>query len=98
LEEASIDKGHYVQGMQHPRIFDRGHIGRGRTNIAPSGPGRIGQGRRVQGTHRPRVALSKGRIISGSQRSSDTLSKDALSKDALSKEQYLLFVCLKFQQ
>jgi hypothetical protein len=24
--------------MQHPRIFDRGHIGRGRTNIAPLTP------------------------------------------------------------
>jgi len=30
-----IAKGHFVQGMQHPRIFDRGHIGRGWTNIAP---------------------------------------------------------------
>ncbi len=28
-------KGHFVQGMQHPRIFGRGHIGRGWTNIAP---------------------------------------------------------------
>ncbi len=28
-------KGHFVQGMQHPRIFGRGHIDRGRTNIAP---------------------------------------------------------------
>jgi hypothetical protein len=27
-------KGHFVQGMQHPRIFGQGHIGRGRTNIA----------------------------------------------------------------
>ncbi len=27
-------KGHFVQGMQHPRIFGLGHIGRGRTNIA----------------------------------------------------------------
>ncbi len=29
-----IAKGHFVQGMQHPRIFGRGHIGRGWTNIA----------------------------------------------------------------
>jgi hypothetical protein len=28
-------KGHFVQGMQHPRIFGRGRIGQGRTNIAP---------------------------------------------------------------
>jgi hypothetical protein len=27
-------KGNFVQGMQHPRIFGQGHIGRGRTNIA----------------------------------------------------------------
>ncbi len=30
-----LSKGHFVQGMQHPRIFGRGHIGRGWTNIAP---------------------------------------------------------------
>ncbi len=30
-----IAKGHFVQGMQHPRIFGWGHIGRGWTNIAP---------------------------------------------------------------
>jgi len=30
-----IAKGHFVKGMQHPRIFGRGHTGRGRTNIAP---------------------------------------------------------------
>ncbi len=30
-----IAKGHFVQGMQHPRIFGRGHIVRGWTNIAP---------------------------------------------------------------
>ncbi len=30
-----IVKGHFVQGLQHPRIFGRGHIGRGWTNIAP---------------------------------------------------------------
>jgi hypothetical protein len=30
-----IAKGHFVQGMQHPRIFGREHIGRGWTNIAP---------------------------------------------------------------
>ncbi len=29
-----IAKGHFGQGMQHPRIFGRGHIGRGWTNIA----------------------------------------------------------------
>ncbi len=29
-----IAKGHFVQGLQHPRIFGRGHIGRGWTNIA----------------------------------------------------------------
>jgi hypothetical protein len=28
--------GHFVQGMQHPRIFGQGHIGQGRTNIAPT--------------------------------------------------------------
>jgi hypothetical protein len=28
-------QGIFVQGMQHPRIFGRGHIGRGRLNIAP---------------------------------------------------------------
>jgi hypothetical protein len=33
---AKIAKGHFVQGMQHPRIFGRGHIGWGWTNIAPS--------------------------------------------------------------
>ena len=33
--KAKIAKGHFVQGMQHPRIFGRGHIGLGRTNIAP---------------------------------------------------------------
>ncbi len=27
-----IAKGHFIQGMQHPRIFGRGHIGRGWTN------------------------------------------------------------------
>ncbi len=27
--------GRFVQGAQHPRIFGRRHIGRGRTNIAP---------------------------------------------------------------
>ncbi len=30
-----IAKGDFIQGMQHPRIFGRGHIGQGRTNIAP---------------------------------------------------------------
>ncbi len=31
----TITKGRFVQGAQHPRIFGRRHIGRGRTNIAP---------------------------------------------------------------
>ncbi len=31
----NIAKGHFVQGMQHPRIFGRGHISRGWINIAP---------------------------------------------------------------
>jgi hypothetical protein len=30
-----IAKGHFVQVMQHPRIFGRVHIGRGWINIAP---------------------------------------------------------------
>jgi hypothetical protein len=29
-----IAKGYFVQGMQHPRIFGRGHINQGQTNIA----------------------------------------------------------------
>ncbi len=33
-----LAKGHFVQGMQHPRIFGRGHIGWGWTNIASSKP------------------------------------------------------------
>ncbi len=37
LVRGNIAKGHFVQGLQHPRIFGRGHIGRGWTNIAPSG-------------------------------------------------------------
>ena len=36
LVRGKIAKGHFVQGMQHPRIFGRGHIGQGWTNIAPS--------------------------------------------------------------
>ncbi len=32
----TIAKGHFVQGMQHPRIFGRGHSGQGQTNIAPT--------------------------------------------------------------
>ncbi len=32
---SKIAKGHFVQGKQHPRIFGRGHTGRGWTNIAP---------------------------------------------------------------
>ncbi len=35
MVRGTIAMGHIVQGMQHPRIFCRGHIGRGRTNIAP---------------------------------------------------------------
>ncbi len=35
LVRGKLAKGHFVQGMQHPRIFGRGHIGRGWTNIAP---------------------------------------------------------------
>jgi hypothetical protein len=34
-DRGKLAKGHFVQGMQHPRIFGRGHIGRGWTNIAP---------------------------------------------------------------
>jgi hypothetical protein len=30
----TISKGRFVQGAQHPRIFDRGHIGRGHINPA----------------------------------------------------------------
>jgi hypothetical protein len=30
----TISKGRYVQGAQHPRIFGRGHIGRGHINPA----------------------------------------------------------------
>jgi hypothetical protein len=36
-----IAKGHFVQGLQHPRIFGRGHISRGWTNIAPKKRQRI---------------------------------------------------------
>jgi hypothetical protein len=36
LVRGKIAKGNFVQGMQHPRIFDRGNIGRGRANIAPT--------------------------------------------------------------
>ncbi len=32
----TITKGLFVLGAQHPRIFGRGHIGRGWTNIAPN--------------------------------------------------------------
>jgi hypothetical protein len=35
-------KGHFVQGMQHPRIFGRGHIGQGGINIAPKNQGHPG--------------------------------------------------------
>ena len=30
----TISKGRFVQGAQHPRIFGRGHIGRGHINPA----------------------------------------------------------------
>ncbi len=30
----TISKGRFVQGVQHPRIFGRGHIGRGHINPA----------------------------------------------------------------
>jgi hypothetical protein len=30
----TISKGGFVQGAQHPRIFGRGHIGRGHINPA----------------------------------------------------------------
>ncbi len=39
-----IAKGHFVQGMEHPRIFGWGHIGRGWTNIAPGREGGLGIG------------------------------------------------------
>jgi hypothetical protein len=29
----TISKGRLVQGAQHPRIFSRGHIGRGHINV-----------------------------------------------------------------
>jgi hypothetical protein len=35
LVRGKIAQGHFVQGMQHQRIFGRGHVGRGWTNIAP---------------------------------------------------------------
>ncbi len=68
-----IAKGHFVQGMQHRRIFGRGHIGRGWTNIAPSqnitvrqlSPGEDG----CYATHNhPREAASK-HFRAGTQRS-----------------------------
>jgi hypothetical protein len=39
-----IAKGHFVQGLQHPRIFSWGHISRGWTNIALALGGHIGRG------------------------------------------------------
>ncbi len=30
----TISKGDFIQGAQHPRIFGRGHIGRGHINPA----------------------------------------------------------------
>jgi hypothetical protein len=44
--QGHIDKGHYVQGMQHPRIFGRGNIGQGRTNIAPDHSGMLDWGKK----------------------------------------------------
>ncbi len=35
FSQGQLAKGHFVQGIQHPRSFGRGHIGRGWTNIAP---------------------------------------------------------------
>jgi hypothetical protein len=67
-----IAKGQFVQGMQHPRIFGRGHIGRGWTNIAPpilskgqSVPksGHISQERVDQGRIVQRDASSQGHIV-----------------------------------
>ena len=60
-----------VQGMQHPRIFGWGHIGRGRTNIAPSagvgkerdharGEGADLQAGRHQGSHQRGAGRSQG--------------------------------------
>ncbi len=34
----TISKGGFVQGAQHPRIFGRGHIGRGHINPASNIP------------------------------------------------------------
>jgi hypothetical protein len=34
LVRDTISKGGFVQGVQHPRIFGRGHIGRGQINPA----------------------------------------------------------------
>jgi hypothetical protein len=44
FSQGKIAKGNFVQGMQHPRIFGRGHIGRGRTNIAPVLPAELEHG------------------------------------------------------
>jgi hypothetical protein len=50
----TISKGHFVQGVQHPRTFGQGHIGQGHINpayltypsirsVCPKGSGHIGQ-------------------------------------------------------
>jgi hypothetical protein len=41
----TIDKGHFVQGMQHPRIFGRGHINPASSECAPP------PGSKVWGAH-----------------------------------------------
>jgi hypothetical protein len=40
----TITKGLFVLGAQHPRIFGRGHISLGGTNIAPFFEGAVGSG------------------------------------------------------
>jgi hypothetical protein len=64
-----LAKGHFVQGMQHPRIFGRGHIGRGWTNIAPSAMG-----------YTPNVASLEVLFRDGMVRSGAQYPRDALSK------------------
>jgi hypothetical protein len=49
LVRGKIAKGQFVKGMQHPRIFGRGHIGQGQTNIAPNAS------RIVKGGSKPRI-------------------------------------------
>jgi hypothetical protein len=55
-----IVKGHFVQGMQHPIIFGRGHIGRGWTNIAPVNPHNVSPRNPTKGW------IVRGRIVQGS--------------------------------